>query len=169
MTLWTIVLQAPLSMGFCRQEYWRVLPCSPIGDLSDSEIEPTSLMSPALADRFFTTSATWEAHWVLHYNSSKKIKLSEVSPMVGGQENKESLKEEKGLSNIKLLYCLQQSLTHTQRPCVRNIFWKMKVGIAHLEAMGYKTATATRDGEPIHPLNQSVPRKAIRHPPITWS
>ena len=30
--------------------------------LTDPGIEPTSLMSPALADGFFTTSATWEAH-----------------------------------------------------------------------------------------------------------
>ena len=32
------------------------------GDLPHSGIEPTSLMSPALAGMFFTTSATWEAH-----------------------------------------------------------------------------------------------------------
>ena len=31
------------------------------GDLRDPEIEPTFLVSPALAARFFTTSATWEA------------------------------------------------------------------------------------------------------------
>ena len=36
----------------------RVLP-SP-GDLPDPEMEPTSLMSPALAGRLFTTSTTWE-------------------------------------------------------------------------------------------------------------
>ena len=43
-----------LSMGFSRQEYWSGLPCSPPGDLADPGIEPTSLMSPALAGRFFT-------------------------------------------------------------------------------------------------------------------
>ena len=56
-TLWTIACQAPLSMGFSRQEYWSGLPCSPPGDLPDPGIEPTSLMSPALAGGFFTTSA----------------------------------------------------------------------------------------------------------------
>ena len=61
MTLWTIALQAPLSMGFSRQEYWSGLPCSPPGDLSDPGTEPTSLMFAALAGRFFTISATWEA------------------------------------------------------------------------------------------------------------
>ena len=50
--------QAPLSMGFPRQEYWSGLPCPPPGDLPDPGIEPTSLTSPALAGRFFTTSTT---------------------------------------------------------------------------------------------------------------
>ena len=55
--------QAPLSMGFCRQEYWSGLPCPPPGDLSNPEIKPASLVSPALAGGCFTTSATWEAPW----------------------------------------------------------------------------------------------------------
>ena len=33
MTPWTVADQAPLSMGFCRQEYWSGLPCPPPGDL----------------------------------------------------------------------------------------------------------------------------------------
>ena len=61
-TLWTIALQAPLSMRLSRQGYWSGLPCPPPGDLPDPVIEPESLMSPALADGFVTTSATWEAH-----------------------------------------------------------------------------------------------------------
>jgi len=52
--------QAPLSMGFSRQEYWRGLPGLPLGDLPDPGIKPISLMSPALAGGFFTTSTTWE-------------------------------------------------------------------------------------------------------------
>ena len=57
-TLWTIAQQAPLSMGFSRQEYWSGLPCPPPGDLPDPGIEPASLMSPGFAGGFFTTSAT---------------------------------------------------------------------------------------------------------------
>ena len=38
-TPWTVALQAPLSMGFSRQGYWRGLPCPPPGDLSDPEIK----------------------------------------------------------------------------------------------------------------------------------
>ena len=60
-TLWTVALKAPLSMRVSRQEYWNGLPCPPPGNFSDPGIEPTSLMSPALAGRFFTTSATSEA------------------------------------------------------------------------------------------------------------
>ena len=55
-TPWTVAYQAPLSMGFSRQEYWSGLPCPPPGDLPDPRIEPVSLTSPALAGRFFTAS-----------------------------------------------------------------------------------------------------------------
>ena len=53
--------QAPLFMGFSRQEHWSGLPCPSPGDLPAPRIEHMSLMSPALAGRFFTTSTTWEA------------------------------------------------------------------------------------------------------------
>ena len=59
-TLWTIAHQSPLFLGFSSQEYWSGMPCPPPGDLPDPGIEPTSLMSPALAGGFFTTRATWE-------------------------------------------------------------------------------------------------------------
>ena len=52
--LWTVAHQAPLSVRFSRQEYWSGLPYLPPGDLPDPGIEPISLASPALADRFFT-------------------------------------------------------------------------------------------------------------------
>ena len=60
-TLWTIVCQAPLSMGFSRQEHWSGFPCPPPGDLSNSGINPISSLSLALASEFFATSATWES------------------------------------------------------------------------------------------------------------
>ena len=63
-TLWTVAHQAPLSMGFSRQEYWSGLPFPSPGDLLNPGIEPTSLMSPALADRFFTASITWELMYI---------------------------------------------------------------------------------------------------------
>ena len=50
-TSWTIAHQAPLSMGFSKQEYWSGLSCPPPGDLPDPGIKPAS---PELASRFFT-------------------------------------------------------------------------------------------------------------------
>ena len=56
-----VARQAPLSMGFSRQDYWSGLLCPPPGDLPDPGIDTTSLASSALAGGFFTTDATWEA------------------------------------------------------------------------------------------------------------
>ena len=54
-TPWTVAHQAPLSMGFFRQEYWSRLPLPTPGDLPNPGIEPVSPASPALAGGFFTT------------------------------------------------------------------------------------------------------------------
>ena len=55
MTPWTVAHQAPLSMGFSRQEYWNGLPFPSPRDLPDPGIEPTA---PALTGGFFTTQPT---------------------------------------------------------------------------------------------------------------
>ena len=60
-TLRTAARQAPLCLGFSRQEYWSGLPCPPPGDLPDPGIEPTCLVSPSLAGGLFTTSPMWQA------------------------------------------------------------------------------------------------------------
>ena len=62
--LWTVAHQAPLSTGFAQQEYCSGLSYPPPGHLPDSGIKPKSLISTALAGRFFTTSTTWEAVYV---------------------------------------------------------------------------------------------------------
>ena len=66
-SLWLrgLARQAPLSMGFSRQECWGGLPSPPAGDLPDPETEPMSLISPALVGRFFTTNATWKSYLLL--------------------------------------------------------------------------------------------------------
>ena len=61
LTLWNVARQAPLCMRFSRQEYWSGLPFPTPGDLPYLKMEPKSLISPALAGRFFMTSTTWEA------------------------------------------------------------------------------------------------------------
>ena len=52
-TPWTVAHQAPLSMGFPRQEYWSGLRFPPPGDISDTGIEPKFPASPALPGGFF--------------------------------------------------------------------------------------------------------------------
>ena len=58
-TLWTVALQAPPSVGFSRHEYWSGLPFPALGDLPDSGIEPES---PVLGVRFFTTAPPRAPH-----------------------------------------------------------------------------------------------------------
>ena len=81
-TLWTVARQAPLSMRFSRQEYWSGLPFPTPGDLPNSGIKCASLISPALADRFFTTSPIWEAprNWRLTVPKTTKMLL--VRPLM---------------------------------------------------------------------------------------
>ena len=53
-TAWILAHQAPLSMGFSRQEYWSGLSFPPPVDLPNPGIKLTFLMSPVLAGGFFT-------------------------------------------------------------------------------------------------------------------
>ena len=104
--LGTIVQQAPLSMGFPRQIYWGGLPCPPPGDLPDPGIEPTSLLSPALAGKFFTTSTTWGAqYWYTFVKGRvKMVKGREAwSAAVHGWGHKESDKTERLNNKIVIL------------------------------------------------------------------
>ena len=75
-TPWTVPCQAPLSMS--QWKYWSGLPFPPPGDLPDPGIKHASLVSPVLADRFFTPgppgkpseSYAWQVVWVgLHFSS----------------------------------------------------------------------------------------------------
>ena len=74
-TPWTSAHQAPLPMGFSRQEHWNGLPFPPPGDFHDPGIKPMSLKSPVLAGRFFTTSTTREA---LDYREEKLNTLNDL-------------------------------------------------------------------------------------------
>ena len=56
----TVAYQAPLSMGFFRQEYKSGLPFPPPGDLPNPGIKAASLVSPALAGGFFTAAPPGE-------------------------------------------------------------------------------------------------------------
>ena len=64
-TPWTAACQAPLSMGFSRQEYWSGLPCPPPRYLLEAGIKHLSLISLALTAEFIITSTIWEAHMMV--------------------------------------------------------------------------------------------------------
>ena len=61
------------SLGFSRQEYWSGLPSPCPEDLPNPEIKPTSITSPALAGRVFTTSTAWEAQVYTHVYKFKVL------------------------------------------------------------------------------------------------
>ena len=61
-TLWAVFHQTPMSMGFSRQKSWNGMPCSPPGNHLNPQTETASLISPAFAGGFFTTSVTREAN-----------------------------------------------------------------------------------------------------------
>ena len=63
-TPWTVAHQAPLSMGFSRQEYWSGLPFPSPGDLPDPGIKPGS---PVLAGGSFTPKSQGKPPWPLRF------------------------------------------------------------------------------------------------------
>ena len=64
---WTVAHQAPLSMGFFRQEYWSGLPFPPSGDLLGLGIKPAS---PALQADPFTAEPSGKPHFIDIFNNS---------------------------------------------------------------------------------------------------
>ena len=65
----TIACQAPLTMGFSRQEHWSGLPFLLQGLFPfPTRSEPRSLMCPAWVGGFFTTSAPWEFVVICYIN-----------------------------------------------------------------------------------------------------
>ena len=79
-TPWTVDPQAPLSVGFSRQEYWSRLPFPPPGDLSNPGIEP---MSPAFAGEFFTIEPPGKPHIIIkHLSKFTEHTTPQVNPHV---------------------------------------------------------------------------------------
>ena len=68
-------------MEFSRQEYWSGLPSLPPGDLSDPGMEPASLMSPASAGGFFTTTTTLEAQLKVIWLDMSIFRHADILPM----------------------------------------------------------------------------------------
>ena len=60
-TPWTVAHQAPLSVGFHRQEYWSGLPFAPPGDLPDPRVGSPSPASPCIGRQILYHRTNWEA------------------------------------------------------------------------------------------------------------
>ena len=101
---WTAVPQAPLSMGFSRQEYCSGLRYPPPGDFPDPGLERVPPVAPALADVFFTSSATWDAPQDLCWFSVPEDMFSIGSSFGDVYQSVSSFLGSK--SNIILLHCL---------------------------------------------------------------
>ena len=99
-TLWMVACQVYLSVEFSRQEYWSGLPFHSPGDLPDAGIKSESLMSPALAGGFFTTSATILIPWALKTENlphlepdvEQKKRVREI-PSIGRNQHLQDLRE----------------------------------------------------------------------------
>ena len=107
-TPWTVAHQAPLSMGFSRQEHWSGLPGPPSGDLPN-----VSFTSPALAGGFFTTNATWEVQAFLNYTQFYVL-LKDFQVSMSKTDNsgitKASHSNNPGLSHYSYVYrCFLES------------------------------------------------------------
>ena len=74
-TPWTVALQAPLSVGFSRQESWSGLPRPSPGDLPNQGMEPKSLTSSALAGRFLIFC-------FYHWHHLERPKSTALNPLV---------------------------------------------------------------------------------------
>ena len=109
-TPWTVAHQAPLSMGFTRKEYWNGLPFPPPGDLPDPGIEPASLVSPALAGRFFTTELPGKPLGPSESESNSRSVVSDSLPPHGLHSPWNSPGQNTGVGNLSLL----QSIFPTQ-------------------------------------------------------
>ena len=91
MTRWTIAHQAPLSMGFSRQEYWSRFPCLPPGDLLDPGIKHAA---PALQK----DSLPW-SHW-----GSPSFDVSFNKLVNAGEKKEDSERETKQIKQIQVLW-----------------------------------------------------------------
>ena len=104
---------------FSRQESWSGLPCPPPEHLPDPEIEPTSLMSPALAVKVFTTSATWEVP--LQYKMTMKN---------GNGSNK---KKKWGMK--KCCYLVAMFCNYNYKSCVDRVLRRQVQGIHKVQGV----------------------------------
>ena len=116
-TPWTGAHQAPLSLGFSRQEHWSGLLFPPPGDLPNPEIKSDSFASPALVDEYYTPSMIWEAltqldnYWVTVVAAAAKSLQSfpTLCDPIDGSPPDSSVP---GILQAKTLECVAISFSH---------------------------------------------------------
>ena len=102
-TLWTVAHQAPLSMGFSRQEYWNGLLCPPPGDLPNLGIKPRSLNLVLLHWRQILYFLSYQYH--LDGNTPKLIYRFNAFPI----ENPGNLKKKNWQVDSKIHIQMQET------------------------------------------------------------
>ena len=113
MTPWTVARQAPLSMGFPRQEYWSGLLFPSLGDLIDPGIGP---MFPALAGRFFTAKPVNSKR--LHFQTPSHWELGFSAWTLTGRQSSAYSRD---LSSRPLVAQLVKNLPAVQETWVRGL------------------------------------------------
>ena len=119
--------------GFSRQEYWSGLQFPSPGDLPNPGIEPQSLTSPALAGRFFTTSATLWPQARLHWRPKKKKLYLKKQSLIN-------------LITLKLKYMFMK-MYHKESQKINsrlgkhtcNIYNRQNFGVLNTETISYKS------------------------------
>ena len=119
-TLWTIARQAPLSMGFSRQEYWSRSPFPSPGNLPNPWIKPVSPGSPTWAGEIFITDSTVQPLKSLYSFADfwKIVRIIHMGPFDCVDQNKlwEILK---GMEISDHLTCLLRNLHEGWETTVR--------------------------------------------------
>ena len=115
-TPWTIAYQLPLSMKFSRQEYWSGLLFPPPWDLPVPEIELMSLVSPALAGKFFSTEPPGKPnmkHNLVHLGYLSTRVIISVIKCTHSKENPHQIPGRQGENHLPSMLLLQTNLDIT--------------------------------------------------------
>ena len=149
-TPWTVAHQAPLSIGFSRQEYWRGLPCPPPGGLPDSGIEHISLASPALQAGSLPLSHLGSQYiYILSYLITDLYNLKCFMPMNISPQHSYKLFPQRDFLFLVLL------LVYTLSYCLRTL--RFHFYVPQFSSVTQSCSTLC------NPMNHSTPGLPVHH------
>ena len=145
-TPWTVACQAPLSMGFSRQEYWSGLPFTSPGDLPNSVIKPAS---PALAGGFFTTEPPGKLHPTVIPDPFSLGRIYTQASLVAQMVKNLPVKQETRIRSLLLEDPLEESMQTLQYSCPENpmdrgAWWATVHGVAKSQTWLSNRTTPTK-------------------------